>query len=498
MIDWIGWSVAVPLAGGGAAFLAGGRRLPRLLGLAAGAGTLAAVAGLVLAVREHGPLRYPVGGWGAPLGIELRADGSGVALLLATAVIGAAVCVYAPGYLAGGGDADGAAADRGFWPLFLFLWAALNTLFLSSDAFNLYVGLELMTLASVGLVILSGEDAALAAAMRYLLAALLGSLAYLLGVALLYAAYHTLDLGLLAERVAPGAAAYTALALVTVGLAVKAALFPFHFWLPPAHSLAPAPVSAALSALVVSAAAFVLLRLWVGVFPGVSAGAGAQLAGALGGAAIVWGSLQAIRQQRLKLMVAYSTVAQVGYLFLVLPLAAGAPPGSPWAAQAWGGGVYHLVSHALAKAALFLAAGTIAMSLGDDRIAGVRGIAGRHPVTAYAFGIAGMSLVGVPPTGGFVAKWLLLSAAIGTGQWWWAVLILAGGVLTAGYVFQVLTQELSEAEGDHRASFTPIPRGMEYAAMALALASLLLGVRAVEPLDLVLSGAPAAVVEGAR
>jgi multicomponent Na+:H+ antiporter subunit D len=134
--------------------------------------------------------------------------------------------------------------------------------------------------------------------------------------------------------------------------------------------------------------------------------------------------------------------------------------------------------------------------LGHDRIIGISGIATGLPVSTYAFGIAGVTLIGLPPTGGFVAKWMLLSAALQSGQWWWAVVILTGGVLTAGYVFLVLGQELSQAEREIEPEFAPVPRRMEWAAMVLAVISLLLGLRAVEPLLLLEIGNPFGVLLG--
>jgi multicomponent Na+:H+ antiporter subunit D len=175
---------------------------------------------------------------------------------------------------------------------------------------------------------------------------------------------------------------------------------------------------------------------------------------------------------------------------LLTSATAGGDPAAPWAMDAWNGGVYHAISHALAKAAMFLAAGTIAEAIGSDRIVGISGIARRLPVTTYAFGIAGMTLIGLPPSGGFVAKWLLLSAALASGQWWWVIVLLVGGVLTAGYVFLVLGQELSLARGDHDVEMKPIPAVMEYAAMALALIALVLGVRVTEPIALIRVGLP--------
>ena len=367
----------------------------------------------------------------------------------------------------------------------------MNALFLSADLFNIYVCLELLTLAAVALIIIEDDRVALFAAMRYLLAAFLGSMLFLLGVALLYAAFAALDLQILSERITASPVAAAGVALITGGLALKTALFPLHFWLPRAHASAPAPVSALLSALVVTASYYLVLRLWLGVFPPALGAAGAQVLGALGAVAIVWGSLQAVRQQRLKLMIAYSTVAQIGYLFLLVPLVA--PLGdqtAPWAHSGFSGGVYHAVSHAFAKAAMFMAAGTIAQAMGSDRIVGISGIASRLPITIYAFGLAGMSLIGLPPSGGFVAKWQLLSAAFDSGQWWWGVVILAGGLLTAGYVFLVLGQFVSHAKEDATPDFAPVPRIMEWSTFALAFIAFLLGLRAVEPLALLDIGSP--------
>ena len=163
---------------------------------------------------------------------------------------------------------------------------------------------------------------ALTAALRYLFVSLSASLFYLLGVGLVYGQCATVDLPSLAAQAQPGPTLWVALALMTGGLIAKAALFPMHFWLPPAHANAPAPVSALLSALVVKGSFYILLRLWFEAFPALLTPAVAQLFGLLGAAAILWGSVNALFQTRLKLLIAYSTVAQLGYLFLLFPLAA--------------------------------------------------------------------------------------------------------------------------------------------------------------------------------
>lgn len=380
--------------------------------------------------------------------------------------------------------------NSSFWPLWMLLWASLNVLFLSSDIFNLYVGLELLTLASVGLIILEREKAAIVAGLRYLLAAFLGSMAYLLGVALVYADAGVLDLGLLADAELSGTGVQVAGGLMAVGLLLKAALFPLHFWLPAAHSSAPAPVSAALSALVVKGAFYLLIRLWFEVFEPAGTVPVEQMIGGLGAVAIVVGSFQAIRQDRLKLMIAYSTVAQVGYLFVMIPLAGSySDPEASWRFEAWTGGVYHALSHGFAKASMFLAAGVLLSALGHDRVRHLAGSASRFPVIYLSFGIAGMSLMGLPPSAGFVGKWLMLRSAVESGQWWWVVILLVGGLLTAGYVAIVLSQALQHDVEEHTEPH-PVSRLMTVTVFGLAAMSLLLGLRAAEPLELLEIGAP--------
>jgi len=484
-------AVAVPFGAAAVAVVAG--RWARWVGLLTGLGMIAIALVIGLRVYSEGTLVHPLGGWGAPLGIELRADGLTALMLLLTASTALPVAVFTYAYYGPGETERWTPADS-VWPLMLLLWGALNALFLSGDVFNLYVTLELLTLSAVALVVLSGSAAAMAA-IRYLLAAFVGALLYLLGIGVLYGAYGSLDLRMLSEYTTADPATLVAAGLVTGALLLKSALFPLHFWLPRAHAAAPAPVSALLSGLVVTASFYLLLRLWTTVFAPISSPMVGQLLGVLGAGAILWGSLQALRQKRLKVMIAYSTVAQVGYLFLVFPIitaAMAAPPGTaPWGATAWNGGIYFAISHALAKAAMFLAAGSIVRALGDDRIVGIVGIATHLPVATYAFGIGGMTLIGLPPSGGFVAKWLMISAAFQSGQWWWAVVMLVGGILTAGYVFVVLGQELSLSSSDREVEFSPVPRSLEYSAMALALAALALGVRIAEPLALLRVGLPA-------
>jgi multicomponent Na+:H+ antiporter subunit D len=481
----LGWSVLVPLLGACASAVAGTRA--GITGIAAAVATGGMVLWLVVEVWEQGTLGQEVGGWGAPLGIELEADGLSAVMLLTTAGVGLLVSLHAlPSFPR---REVGWSRRARFWPLWLLLWAALNALFLSQDVFNIYVTLELVTLAAVGLIVLGGEHVALTAGLRYLLAAVAGSLFYLLGVALLYGAFATLDVELLGERVTATPAVWVAIAAVTLGLAVKAALFPLHFWLPSAHASAPAPVSAVLSALVIAAAFYVVLLLWRGVFAPVASGEAVQLLGVLGALAVVVGSASALRQRRLKLLIAHSSVAQVGYLFIAFPLGLAAGAASAGAADAYQGAVYQILAHAFAKAAMFLAAGNIVLALGHDRLRELAGVAARLPLTMFTFALAGVSLAGLPPSGGFAAKWLLLNAAIDRGEWWWAAVLAAGSLAAAAYVLPILRGAFRPDPDD--APLRAVPAAMQIAPLVLALAAIALGLQAAWPLQLLdVGGAP--------
>ena len=474
---WIVWVILVPLTGALICFV--WPRRSRLTGIISAAVTGGAAVALYLQLLDRGVIRYAVGGWGAPLGIDLYADGLSALMLLMTALVGLGASLYALGYFKRDDD-----NPAGFWPLWLLMWTALNGLFLTADIFNLYVTLELLGLSAVALVALAGSKDALTGAMRYLLVSLLGSLCYLLGVALLYHAYGTVDIQLLGGAVIHHPASDVALGLMVAAMALKSALFPLHFWLPPAHASAPAPVSALLSALVVKASFYLLLRLWFDVFPNVTPDLGLVL-GILGAAAIVWGAAQALRQTRLKLLVAYSTVAQLGYLFLPFALL------SPFA---WNGGVYFVLSHALAKAAMFMAVGNILKFGGHDRIAELDRVAQRLPITMTAFCLAGVSLMGLPPSGGFIAKWLLLEAALTHNQWIWASVMIVGGLLAAAYVFKVIGYAFTRAATSHDAR--PVPWTMEWAAFSLAAGAIALGLIAPYPMALLAIGEPLNIMEG--
>jgi formate hydrogenlyase subunit 3/multisubunit Na+/H+ antiporter MnhD subunit len=479
-----GWllvvAVLAPFVGVLAGLALGGRGAQHVATLILPIG-LATAAGIAWTLLQSGnTVVYLLGGWSPPLGIALRADGLSAVMVLTVAVVICCIGVYARADFGSPAGTPEKRAPFVFWLLLLAVWGSLNLVFVSGDLFTLYVALELLTFSGVPLVCLDGRGETLRAALRYLLFALAGSLLYLLGAVLLYGGYGTLDIALLAARIRPEPIAWAAAALMTVGLLAKTALFPLHIWLPPAHAGAPAAASAVLSALVIKGSWFLVVRLWFDVMPGVVTMPAAQLLAGMGAAAIVVGSVVALRQERLKLLVAYSTIAQIGYLFLMFPLAFDAGGTALVRGGALTGGLLQAVSHATAKAGMFMAAGLIYTALGHDRIAELGGVARRMPVTVLTFAISGLALMGVVPSGAYLAKKLLLESADSSGQWWWTTMLQGGAAFTAGYVVLVLASALRRPAEPVKL-LKRVSRLSECAALAVALCSLLLALAALGP-----------------
>jgi multicomponent Na+:H+ antiporter subunit D len=416
---------------------------------------------LTATVAREGVVTLALGGFAPPLGLLWRADALAVVMLWMVAAVAALGGLHAATrYRVTGSE------GRRFWSLWLLLVAGLNAGFLAGDLFNLFVTVELVTLCSTALVALAGSAPALLAAMRYLLLGLAASLLYLLGTGLVYAQAGTLDLVAAADGLSTGPLAAVALAPLVVGLLLKSAIVPLHVWLPAAHGNAPGPVSAILSAVVVKVTLVALLRVGFWTAPEVLTSSAALLLGLLGAAAILYGSLAALVQPRLKMVVAYSTVAQLGYVLLLFPLAS---------AGAFHGVAVHLVAHAFAKAALFLAAANVLHAVGSDRLSRLVGLDRKLPVDVIAFAFAGASIMGLPPTGGFVAKWLLVEAAWAEGGWFWILVITAGSLLAAGYVFRVVAlTSLGLARTAHVRLERP-PGPASYVALTFALLAIALG-----------------------
>ncbi|MDN7133155.1 proton-conducting transporter membrane subunit [Halomonas sp. MC140] len=434
---------------------------------------------LLLAFNDAGLLRWQ---WAvADIHLSLRLNGLSVLLLLTTQWIGVAAALYTPGYLR---LSDPGPMARWLWPLMGTLISALSLMWLATDLLTLYVALEVMGLAAVGMLLLSGKAPALKAGMRYLLLALVGSLAYLLGVALILGHWGRLDLQGLAEIIEPGPVAWFAAALMGAGLALKAALFPLHAWLSPVHENAWTPVSALHAGLVIKASLFMLVLLWSILLP--DAFYASRVIAWLGMLAIVWGGLLAWRTDSLKTLVASSTAAQLGYLMVIFPLLLGADVAPLPRALAWEGFWLQLMGHAFAKAAMFMAAGNLILATGESTLKGLAGTSRRLPLSLLVFGIAAITLMGLPPSAGFTAKWLLFEAMIITQQWWAVAALLVGTLLTAAYIFRMFRYSFDESAPRQR--YQPLAPGMDLIALTLALAAFALGLFAHFPLELMQGG----------
>lgn len=404
----------------------------------------AAVAALQSVI--HGGSQWlNLGGWDSPLAIRFHLMPVSALLLVFTALIHLLVAIYAER------SRHSQTKRTDFWPLASLLHASLAALWLSNDLFNWYITLELLGLVAVAMVTISGTKA-YGPALRYLLLSLTASLFYLLGVAVLYGRYGVLDLAMLAEVTQADPATRLALVLMTLGLMLKAACWPLHLWLPPAHASAPTAVSALLSALVVKGPLFILWMLWSRIAPVELAREAGPLLATAGVLALVFGGWSALRAPLIKSVVAYSTVAQLGYALLALGLLLHWQKPDLHVAL-W----LFVLAHGLAKVSMFLAAGEMQGALGSKRVRGLKGATQTMPVAMFAFAVAGGSLIGLPPSGGFLAKWVLLRPLLlEPAHWPWALGVLLGTLMSAAYVFRVVTLAFDRAKPT-RPSYDPDP-----------------------------------------
>lgn len=396
--------------------------------------TLAAIAVLaayaLIVTLDDGPLVQPLGGWAAPLGIEYVLDPLSSLVALVVGVIATAAVAF-PTRLGLGSEPGRGVPVHG---VVLLLVSGLLAVLISGDLFHLFVGLEIYSIASYALVALGGSAAALAS-YRYLLFGTVASSLYLLGVGFVYFSTGTLDMATAAVELqalvgTPALAA--ASTLMVAGLAIKMAVFPLHVWLPDAHSQAPPAVAALLAAVQVKVAAYALIRVLFDVLPEEQITQELPLLELLtwfGVAGVVVGSVMAVRQRDIKRLLAHSTVAQLGYIAVGIGLA------NPLALT---GALLHVVGHAVMKASLFLVVGGVLGAGGSKVLARWRGLGPRMRWTMGAFTLAAVSLVGLPPTIGFLSKWYLISGAVDGDAWVVAVVLAAASVLTLVYMLRIV------------------------------------------------------------
>ncbi|SOD96703.1 monovalent cation/H+ antiporter subunit D family protein [Caenispirillum bisanense] len=388
--------------------------------------------GLFLQVQTGGPISYAIGGWEPPWGIEYKVDALSTFMLVLISGIGASVLLYARRSVEAEIDPPRIYL---FYVAYLLCLSGLLGMVITGDAFNVFVFLEISSLSSYAMIAMGKSRRALAAAYHYLILGTVGATFYVIGVGMVYMLTGTLNMDDLA-RLMPQAAGYrtleVALAFFTVGLALKLALFPMHKWLPDAYTYAPSVVTAFLASTSTKVGLYVMIRVFFTVFGAPYMTEGIPVADVLvvlALAAMFSGSAVAIWQGDLKRSLAYSSVAQIGYMVLGVALISVAGMTA---------GLLHLFNHALMKAALFLALGAVFLRIGSVHIQDMQGIARQMPITMACFVVGGLSLIGVPLTAGFISKWYLMLAAFQDGRWWLAVLIVLSSLLAVVYVWRVV------------------------------------------------------------
>lgn len=387
---------------------------------------------LLFQVQSTGTIIYELGGWAAPWGIEYVVDTLSAWVLVIVSTIGAIVTPYAKVSVEKEIDRERIYI---FYAMLLLCETGLLGITITGDAFNLFVFLEISSLSTYVLVSMGKDRRGLTAAYRYLIMGTLGATFYIVGVGLMYMMTGSLniaDLAKLIPEVAETRTIQAALAFMTIGLATKLALFPLHMWLPNAYAFAPSVVTIFLAATATKVAIYALVRVIFTIFGGVDILDSIQIRDVLSALAIIAmfaGSAVAIYQTNIKRMLAYSSLAQIGYMILGLSMNSIAGVSA---------GLVHLFNHALMKGGLFMVMGCIVYKIGSAKLDDMAGLGKQMPVTMAAFVIGGLSLIGVPLTVGFVSKWALLQAVLEQGQWPIAVLIVLSSLLAVIYVWRVI------------------------------------------------------------
>jgi multicomponent Na+:H+ antiporter subunit D len=422
----------VPLMVAGVCAILPWRRAAWGLAMATAWTVLALTVLLLRQVLAQGTVSYALGGWEPPWGIEYRVDAVNAFVLLIVSAIGALVTLFARD------SVESEIEDRRiplFYAAFLLCLTGLLGIAATGDAFNLFVFLEISSLSAYALIAMGRDRRALSASFRYLIMGSVGATFILIGIGMMYVMTGTLNMADLAARLPEVATSRTirvAFGFLTVGISLKLALFPLHLWLPNAYAYAPSAVTAFIAATATKVAVYMLLRFFFTVFGPVFSFDIMQLDYVLLPLALIAifaMSLTAIFQEDVKRMLAYSSVAQIGYMILGIALVS---------VTGLTAGIIHLFNHALMKGALFMTLGCVVYRIGSPRLTDMAGIGRRMPWTMAAFVAGGLSLIGVPLTVGFISKWYLILGALEKGWWPVAALVLITSLMAVVYVWRVV------------------------------------------------------------
>jgi multicomponent Na+:H+ antiporter subunit D len=460
--------VAVPLIGAPLCTLIGRGARAWALSLIITWAAFAMAISLMVQVASDGSISYMMGDWPAPWGIEYRVDIFNAFVLLLVTGVASAVMPFAYHSVKAEISAD---KHRLFYTAYLLTFAGLLGMTITGDAFNAFVFMEISSLSGYVLISLGRDRRALFASYQYLVLGTIGATFFVIAIGLLYIATGTLNMADLAERL-PALSSNTvviaAYAFLIVGLSLKLALFPLHLWLPNAYTFAPSVVSALLAGTATKVGVYLLLRFMFGVF-GVDFSIGehpvAGLLMPLAMVAAVSCSLVAITQVNVKRLLAYSSLAQIGYIVLGISLAN---------ETGLTGAIVHLFNHALMKGAMFIALGCIMLRVGGTGFEHIKGLGKRMPLTMAAFVVAGLSLIGIPGTVGFVSKWYLVLAALERDLWPIAVIVMITSLMAVVYIWRVV-EAAYFGKPDTSIEIKEAPWPMISAAWVLAAACVLFG-----------------------
>jgi multicomponent Na+:H+ antiporter subunit D len=480
MSHWLPAVVMFPLVAAAVtpALAFGGERVGRAWALLVVALTGFGAVSLTVRLLVEGPFSYALGGWGRPYGIELRFDEFSAAILF-VCLIHALVLVYSGRYAP---RAIAAVRLPWYYTLLLLNLGGMIGFAVTGDFFNLFVFMELVSVSSYALVAVGGRRVASLAAFKYLLAGASSSVLILFSIGVIYALTGSLnmaDVSLRLAAVQTQGPVVVALGGLTVGFMVKAALFPLHQWLPDAHASAPSPVSAVLSGIVVKLGIVGMLRVYQVFYDAGGAHVAAlnEVLVWLGAASILAGAAFALLQEDIKLILAYSTVSNIGYIVMGLALAS---------VRSVTGASVHVLNHALIKATLFLAVGALIHQTGCRTLYELRGAGRAMPITSGALTVGLLSVSGVPPLAGFPGKWYVALGALDAGRPVFAVLVALGAVLVFAYCARILNAVYFQASSHERTlGAREAPASMLLPLLVLAAACILAGVLARFPISFV-------------
>lgn len=438
---------------------------------------------LLWEVVTNGTIHYNLGNWLPPWGIEYVVDRLSAYVLVILLLLSLLCCIYSKRSIANEIEEK---KTVGFYVVFLLLVAGVCGIAITGDIFNLYVFLEISSIAAYTLVAAGRERRGFMASFNYLVMGSVSAGFILLGIGHLYVATGTLNMADLARLLPPlydSTLIHTAFVFFIVGLSIKTALFPLHMWQPDAYTYAPSVVSALLSTIVAKMGVYATIRILFSVFTVgfiVDYLPIMEIFAWVAAVAIIAGSVLAIAQYDMKRMLAYSSVSQMGYILLGIGIAN---------SVAMTGGILHILNHAVMKGCLFMVAGAIVYRTGVRNIDDFKGIAKKMPYTSAAFFIAAASMIGIPPTVGFMSKWYLALGALDAGQWIFVTVILASSLLSAVYFWRIFEYAYFRAEEGHDphapGAVDDAPASMLAPMLVLAAACVLFGLFVIVPLSII-------------